>query len=107
MARIVIVSNRVPAPSKREPQAGGLAVVLEEALKGEVLWFGWSGKRKETTQVKPSLVTKGNITFATIDLSEADYQRYYAGFANRSLWPLFHYRTGLVAYSRDEYEGYR
>ena len=45
MARLVIVSNRVPVPArKREQQAGGLAVVLEEALKGEVLWFGWSGR---------------------------------------------------------------
>ena len=31
MARLVIVSNRVPPASKREQQAGGLAVVLEEA----------------------------------------------------------------------------
>lgn len=107
MARLVIVSNRVPVPSKREQPAGGLAVVLEEALKGEVLWFGWSGKRRESDPAQPSLATKGNITFATIDLSEAEYRRYYAGFANRSLWPLFHYRTGLVAYARDEYEGYR
>lgn len=107
MARLVIVSNRLPAPNKREQQAGGLAVALEEALKGEVLWFGWSGKRKETPSAKPSIVTRDNVTFATIDLSEADYRRYYAGFSNRSLWPLFHYRTGLVAYSRDEYEGYR
>lgn len=106
MARLVIVSNRVPVPSKREQQAGGLAVALEEALKGEVLWFGWSGKRKETSR-SPALVTRGNMTFATIDLSEADYRSYYAGFANRSLWPLFHYRTGLVAYSREEYQGYR
>ncbi|MGE0241691.1 MAG: trehalose-6-phosphate synthase, partial [Parvibaculaceae bacterium] len=36
-----------------------------------------------------------------------DYQAYYAGFSNRSLWPLFHYRTGLVAYSREHYKGYR
>src|SRR4029079_14468313 len=28
-------------------------------------------------------------------------------FSNRSLWPLFHYRTGLVAYSREHYKGYR
>lgn len=107
MARLVIVSNRVPVPAKREQPAGGLAVVLEEALKGEVLWFGWSGKRKETTSLSPGIVSKGNTTFATIDLSEGDYRDYYAGFANRSLWPLFHYRTGLVAYSREEYKGYR
>jgi trehalose 6-phosphate synthase len=107
MARLVIVSNRVPASAKREQQAGGLAVVLEEALKGEVLWFGWSGKRTHATSTKPTFATRGTTTFATIDLSEEDYQAYYAGFSNRSLWPLFHYRTGLVAYSREDYKGYR
>ena len=107
MARLVIVSNRVPASAKREQQAGGLAVVLEEALKGEVLWFGWSGKRVAATSAKPTFATRGTTTFATIDLSEDDYQSYYAGFSNRSLWPLFHYRTGLVAYAREDYRGYR
>ncbi|WP_119392658.1 alpha,alpha-trehalose-phosphate synthase (UDP-forming) [Taklimakanibacter lacteus] len=108
MARLVIVSNRVPVPArKREQQAGGLAVVLEEALKGEVLWFGWSGRRAETLIVQPAMATRGATTFATIDLSEAEYRDYYAGFSNRSLWPLLHYRTGLVAFSREEYRGYR
>lgn len=107
MARLVIVSNRVPVPSRRDPQAGGLAVVLEEALKGEVLWFGWSGRRAEATATNPSFVTRGSTTFATVDLSEHDYRDYYAGFANRGLWPLFHYRASLVAYSRREYAGYR
>jgi trehalose 6-phosphate synthase len=107
MARLVIVSNRLPASAKRDKQAGGLAVVLEEALKGEALWFGWSGKRTAETSMKPTFATRGATTFATIDLSEEDYQLYYAGFANRSLWPLFHYRTGLVAYSRIDYRGYR
>ncbi|QIG49613.1 trehalose-6-phosphate synthase [Nordella sp. HKS 07] len=107
MARLVIVSNRVPAPARRDQTAGGLAVVLEEALKGDVLWFGWSGRRVPEASSKPSSATRGTITFATIDLSESDYQSYYAGFANRSLWPLLHYRTGLVAFSREEYKGYR
>lgn len=108
MARLVIVSNRVPVPAKkREQQAGGLAVVLEEALKGEVLWFGWSGRHGAEASAKPAFATRGSTTFATIDLSEADYRDYYAGFANRSLWPLLHYRTGLVAFMRDEYSGYR
>ena len=56
---------------------------------------------------KPAFATRGTTTFATIDLGEDDYQLYYAGFANRSLWPLLHYRTGLVAYSREDYRGYR
>lgn len=108
MARLVIVSNRVPVPAKkREQQAGGLAVVLDEALKGDVLWFGWSGRRVASPTYEPSFVTRAATTFATIDLSEKDYLSYYAGFANRSLWPLLHYRTGLIAFSRDDYRGYR
>ncbi len=108
MARLVIVSNRVPVPAKkREQQAGGLAVVLEEALKGEVLWFGWSGRRSADASVEPAFAARGSITFATIDLKEAEYRDYYAGFSNRSLWPLLHYRTGLVSFLRDEYRGYR
>jgi trehalose 6-phosphate synthase len=107
MARLVIVSNRVPPASKREQQSGGLAVVLHEALKSETLWFGWSGRTAKETGEKPTIAKRGPITYATIDLGEADYRHYYAGFANSSLWPLLHYRAGLVAFSRDDYHGYR
>jgi trehalose 6-phosphate synthase len=107
MARLVIVSNRVPPASKREQQSGGLAVALHEALKGETLWFGWSGRIARETEEKPSIATRGNITFATIDLGETDYRHYYTGFANSSLWPLLHYRSGLVVFSRADYRGYR
>lgn len=105
MARLVIVSNRVPA--KREERAGGLAVVLAEALKHETLWFGWSGRITPETAVMPSVHKRGLITYATVDLSRTDYEHYYIGFSNRSLWPLFHYRTGLSAFTRAEYQGYR
>ena len=45
MARLVIVSNRVPLPSERGPRAGGLAVALADALRPGSLWVGWSGRR--------------------------------------------------------------
>ena len=50
MARLVIVSNRVPLPSERGPRAGGLAVALADALRPGTLWFGWSGKRSGTSE---------------------------------------------------------
>ena len=43
MARLVVVSNRVPLPSERGAKAGGLAVALADALQPGSLWFGWSG----------------------------------------------------------------
>ena len=46
------------------------------------------------------------VTTKTVDLDEADYQEYYNGYANRTLWPLFHYRIDLTAYDRSFSEGY-
>ena len=42
MARLVIVSNRVPIPKARGTQAGGLAVALRDLLMPGTMWFGCS-----------------------------------------------------------------
>ena len=107
MPRLVIVSNRVPLPSERGPQAGGLTVALADALRPGSLWFGWSGRRSGLTTVEPRLQRADGITYATIDFSEADYRAFYVGFANGALWPLLHFRLGLVNFRREDYEGYR
>ena len=107
MARLVVVSNRVPLPSEKGPTAGGLAVALADALTPGSLWFGWSGRRSARPAQEPALQTSDGITFATIDLSESDYQRFYAGYSNSVLWPLLHFRLGLLNYHTEDYEGYR
>ena len=83
--RLVIVSNRVPAYGDRKEQSGGLAVALDEALKQETLWFGWSGQTAPVTSTEPTLNRRRSVTLATIDLGEEDYRRFYVGFANGSL----------------------
>ncbi len=108
MSRLVVVSNRVMLPALAgKESAGGLAVAVLEALgrKGGI-WFGWSGKLVEEPPTKPGIVEQGDITYATLDLTEADYTQYYNGYANGSLWPLMHYRLDLVEYSRPNYRGY-
>jgi trehalose 6-phosphate synthase len=106
VARLVIVSNRVPLPSERGPQAGGLAVALADVMRPGSLWFGWSGKRSGATNA-PRQQRADGVTYATIDFSEADYRAYYVGFSNGALWPLLHFRLGLVNFKREDYEGYR
>jgi trehalose 6-phosphate synthase len=105
MARLVIVSNRVPLPGQGQ-RAGGLAVVLQDVMKSVGLWFGWSGK---TTPEGGRLQTlaENDIEYATIDLSEDEYQKFYVGFANSALWPLLHFRLGLMEFRREDLEGYR
>jgi len=94
--RLVIVSNRVPAPSDA-PAAGGLAIALESVLKAEGgLWFGWSGEASKDSEAGPRAWAKRGITFAVSDLSPRDIDEYYHGFANRALWPVCHYRLDLA-----------
>jgi trehalose 6-phosphate synthase len=107
MSRLVAVSNRVALPrGGRSP--GGLTVgVLGALQKWGGIWFGWSGKTSPQTPGDTKSSTSGNIRFATIDINEQDYDGYYNGFSNDSLWPLFHFLLGFFSYSRSQYEAYR
>ena len=99
-----MVSNRVGLPG--EARAGGLAIALKAAIEESGgLWFGWSGRIAEESGRVHEL-DAGNIRYVTVDLSEQDRDDYYHGFANRTLWPLLHFRMDLVDYSREMYAGY-
>ena len=104
--RLVVVSNRVAVESGK-PDSGGLAVAIRAALESSGgIWFGWSGEVSDEGGGDPALVARGPLTYATLDLSRRDYEEYYLGFANRVLWPLFHFRGSLVEYSRRDFAGY-
>jgi trehalose 6-phosphate synthase len=107
MARLVVVSNRVPLPSERGAKAGGLAVALADALQPGSLWFGWSGRRNARGSAVTHVQRSDGITYATIDLTEADYHSFYVNFSNGALWPLLHFRLGLIDFRSEDYEGYR
>ena len=105
-ARLVVVSNRV-ASMKDPARAGGLAVALLDTLRRSGgVWFGWSGEISERERRTPKLQHHSALTVATLDLTPDDYEDYYNGFANSTLWPLFHYRLDLATFDREHYQGY-
>ncbi|WP_246641669.1 alpha,alpha-trehalose-phosphate synthase (UDP-forming) [Paraburkholderia edwinii] len=107
MSRLIIVSNRVAPISEGGPAAGGLAVGVYDALKETGgMWFGWSGDVLAAGQPQIKLEERGPVTFATIGLVRRDYDQYYRGFSNATLWPAFHYRADLLQYDRHDFEGY-
>ena len=100
-----MVSNRVAQP--QEAQAGGLVTAMQAALaeRGGI-WFGWNGEisaRSNGLQREQ----RDSVLYATFDLNQPDYDEFYAGFSNRVLWPLFHYRPDLVDFHREAYAGYQ
>ena len=103
--RLVVVSNRVALPRQAAP--GGLASALQAALRERGgLWFGWSGRFAPETGAVVHRQHDGNVEYATVDLSRADHDDYYTGFANGALWPMLHYRPDLVNYERSHLDGY-
>ena len=65
-----------------------------------------AGKIATLGTIATQTVIQNHITFITIDLSREDHQEYYRGFANRVLWPIFHYRIDLAEFSRRDLSGY-
>jgi trehalose 6-phosphate synthase len=109
MSRLIVVSNRVNPPGAvGEETVGGLAMALAAALRQySGLWFGWSGKTTPKVTGQLAIQTVDEVTAAVVDLEEADLDEYYNGYANKTLWPLFHYRTDLAAYDRVYGQGYQ
>jgi trehalose 6-phosphate synthase len=109
MSRLIVISNRVAAVKGQLSSAqGGLAVALTAALRDfRGIWFGWSGELTEDFTGHINFSRENDVTTATIDLQEQDVDEYYNGYANRTLWPLFHYRIDLAEYERDFAGGYQ
>ena len=108
MSELLVISNRVAKPAaKGTSSTGGLAMALAAGLREcGGIWFGWSGETTGTFDGKVSTVRADGVTVATVDLEEIDVQEYYNGYANKTLWPLFHYRIDLTAFDRSFGEGY-
>ncbi len=70
--------------------------------------MGWDGQSlKYEAEPEPRIRKIGEVTQATIPLTQQDYSDYYLGFANSVLWPLFHYRLDLVDFKTAFLDGYR
>lgn len=107
MSRLVAVSNRISVP-KRGAAPGGLAVGLLAAMQARRgLWFGWDGETSESAAADPAIVRKDGITYASIDFDQREYQDFYLGFCNGTLWPLFHYFVDGFRYNDEQYEAYQ
>ncbi|HKE18119.1 MAG TPA: trehalose-phosphatase [Kofleriaceae bacterium] len=113
--RLLAISNRLPhlrdpaQPSgTRKQSVGGLVSALEPVLaERRGLWLGWSGKTTAESEVgEVSTDDEGSPALAWIDLPADWEERYYNGFCNRRLWPLFHSFPAHVRFRDDEWDAY-
>ncbi|MCP3987419.1 MAG: bifunctional alpha,alpha-trehalose-phosphate synthase (UDP-forming)/trehalose-phosphatase [bacterium] len=111
-SRIVVMSNRLPftysrtaGGLKRQPSPGGLVSALEPTLRRRGgTWIGWPGvELKKGERISTRADT---YRVAPVALSETDITRYYHGFSNRTLWPLFHSLPGHTQFVRKDWNVY-
>lgn len=115
--KLIVVSNRLPVTVKRsngefeyKPSVGGLATTLN-ALRGdmEMVWIGTPGinvdSDAEFKQIESDL--REQFDSVPLHLSAGQFDKYYLGFSNGCIWPLFHYFPQFAHYDHDEWETYR
>jgi trehalose 6-phosphate synthase len=99
--RIVVVSNRLPVVFKETdkghlhfmPSPGGLVTALSPTMEERGgLWVGWPGTFAEFNLEESLNEVANNLCYqlGAVLLTEDEINKYYLGFANEILWPLFH-----------------
>lgn len=116
-SRYLIVSNRLPVTAVVEngnlelkASTGGLATALKQVFgDANAKWIGWPGEtggllRKTREQLEEGLEAAGMVP---VYLAAKQVERFYEGFSNGVLWPLFHYLLDTVRDSSRDWEAYR
>ena len=105
MGRLIAISNRTAADPKA--RAGGLAVAVWESLKATGgSWFGWSGNLVDEAPRGTSVLRDDGVEFVLTDLTHEEHDGYYLNYANRVIWPVFHYRLDLAAFNSEAFKTY-
>jgi len=90
--RAVVIANRLPvAYDSRsgdwKTSPGGLVSALTPILQqSEGSWVGWSGVSDRDFEP----FVHSDITQVPVNLSRSEYEDFYVGFCNGTLWPLYH-----------------
>ena len=103
----VIVANRLPVQragrSGWEISPGGLVSALSSlTTQRHTAWVGWPGGRSARTEP----FAHGKTWLVPVPLSTQEVDRYYEGFSNGALWPLFHDMVTRPQYHRSWWDAY-
>ncbi|MDO3704572.1 trehalose-6-phosphate synthase [Micromonospora sp. C28SCA-DRY-2] len=109
---LVVVANRLPIDDNTAPDGacewrrspGGLVSALHPLLRAApATWVGWAGG----TGPAPVLPDVDGVRMHSVPLSQADLHDHYEGFANSTLWPLYHDAVEQPVHHRRWWEAYQ
>jgi trehalose 6-phosphate synthase/phosphatase len=101
-SRLLVVSNRLPMVIEQSagrwcsrPGSGGLVTALTPVLRQRGgLWIGWPGASAEDDHHLDGMLAEAGeaagFDFAAVKLTDDERDKFYYGFSNEIVWPLFH-----------------
>jgi len=123
VSRLIVISNRLPFSVVRtanglelQASSGGLVTALSGYLERrrrdepelEFIWAGWPGAEVAADEGAALRdVARREHDAYPILFGAADMDRFYHGFCNSTLWPLFHYFPTYATYREEDWETYR
>src|SRR5438552_2556572 len=114
MARLLIVANRLPITATTDADGqlivdtspGGLVSGLNNIHeRADALWFGWPGATEgiDQTALDRELTERRLVG---VPIAAEEMRRYYDGFANGVIWPLFHYLLERLPHEIEGFDTY-
>ena len=108
---LIVVANRLPASQvllpdgevEWQPSPGGLVTALEPVMRrADGAWLGWSG----SVGPAPEPFDADGVHLVPVELSAEDVEQFYEGFANGTLWPLYHDVIAPPVFHRHWWDAY-
>src|SRR5579859_7037676 len=107
----VVAASRLPVDRAEGPDGeqewrtspGGLVTALEPVMRQTGgIWIGWSGDAGPA----PGAFSADGLDLVGLGLSETEVRRFYEGFCNTTLWPLYHDVIAAPQFHRSWWETY-
>jgi trehalose 6-phosphate synthase/phosphatase len=115
-SRLIVVSNRLPLTLRKTEggwatklSSGGLATAMNPLLRrsgGD--WIGWPGGVEDNEKERRAILENWEHTerYIAVELPAEIATRSYEGYANQSLWPVFHNFLSQLKFDAKDWDAY-